>query len=150
MEGRQGEIVTTPLTQAQTVRAWAKEQGYPVGVRGRLAPHIWEAYAAAHDGFKREIPNATWTCHCGRQWTGLREAHCTQCHRHFASARSFDGHRSYANKRDKEDVVCVDPLSVRIAGFDMKIRDTVWGPVYSFDAGEHYKTDSGNGLYDED
>lgn len=30
------------------VRVWARENGYEVGVRGRLAAELWDAYAAAH------------------------------------------------------------------------------------------------------
>ena len=33
------------------------------------------------------------TCRCGRRWTGLGEAHCATCHRHFGSVASFDKHR---------------------------------------------------------
>lgn len=33
---------------ASAVRAWARDQGLEVGVRGRLASEVWEAYDAAH------------------------------------------------------------------------------------------------------
>ena len=30
------------------VRKWAREMGIPVGVRGRLQAHVWEAYLETH------------------------------------------------------------------------------------------------------
>lgn len=33
------------------------------------------------------------TCRCGRQWTGLSQAHCPTCHEHFSSVPNFDRHR---------------------------------------------------------
>jgi hypothetical protein len=46
---------TTPTTTSATlpapspaIQAWAREQGLPVGVRGRLAADIVTAYAIAH------------------------------------------------------------------------------------------------------
>jgi hypothetical protein len=30
--------------------------------------------------------------HCPRQWTGLLEAHCSACHRHFSNVSAFDAH----------------------------------------------------------
>ncbi len=38
----------TPKGEATAVRAWAKEQGLPVGERGRIAPDLYDAYTAAH------------------------------------------------------------------------------------------------------
>lgn len=38
----------TPKGAATEVRAWAKEQGLPVGERGRIAPELFDAYTAAH------------------------------------------------------------------------------------------------------
>ncbi len=38
----------TPKGAATEVRAWAKEQGLPVGERGRIAPDLYDAYTAAH------------------------------------------------------------------------------------------------------
>lgn len=38
----------TPKGAATEVRAWAKEQGIPVGERGRIAPDLFDAYTAAH------------------------------------------------------------------------------------------------------
>lgn len=137
------------VTQAQLVRTWAKSQGFEVGVRGRIAPAIWQAYANAHDGFAREAPAGTAHCDCGRQWTGLREAHCSVCHRHFSTPRNFDAHRQYASKKTREHVICVDPLTVTLdGGYPMKIVDTVWGPIYVV-AKDHYMTDDENGLYDD-
>ena len=41
---------------------------------------------------------------CGRKWTGMKECHCTACHRHFSTVRNFDAHM----KRGR----CVDPLTL--------------------------------------
>ena len=30
---------------------------------------------------------------CDRNWTGLAEAHCATCHRHFTGVTAFDAHR---------------------------------------------------------
>lgn len=38
-----------PSPSTAEVRAWAREQGYPVSDRGRLRPHIWAAWRAAHN-----------------------------------------------------------------------------------------------------
>lgn len=38
----------TPKGAATEVRAWAVEQGLPVGTRGRIAPDLYDAYTAAH------------------------------------------------------------------------------------------------------
>lgn len=37
-----------PLTEAGTIRQWARENGFEVGQRGRLKPEVKEAFAAAH------------------------------------------------------------------------------------------------------
>lgn len=44
---------------------------------------------------------------CGREWTGLNQAHCTSCHRHFAGVTAFDAHW-----RGKEDRYCIDPATL--------------------------------------
>lgn len=45
------------------------------------------------------------TCRCGRTWTGLNQAHCAICHRHFSSVAHFDRHRpSYDG--------CLDPAAI--------------------------------------
>lgn len=33
------------------------------------------------------------SCRCGREWTGLSQAHCPTCHRHFSTVANFDRHR---------------------------------------------------------
>jgi hypothetical protein len=33
------------------------------------------------------------SCRCGRQWTGLSQAHCATCHQHFSSVANFDRRR---------------------------------------------------------
>lgn len=130
------------MTQASDVRAWAREQGFDVGVRGRIAPVVWDAYAKAHDGFRREdeIPGL-WNCRCGRQWSGLREAHCMACHKHFSTPANFDAHRPHG--------ACVDPLSVNCKGYPMKVKASIWGPIYVID-NDHYRTVDATGLYDDD
>lgn len=35
-------------TEVQVIRDWARENGVPVGARGRLNPAVIEAYAEAH------------------------------------------------------------------------------------------------------
>lgn len=35
-------------TPASVIRAWARENGIPVGSRGRIDPYVKAAYAAAH------------------------------------------------------------------------------------------------------
>lgn len=132
-------------TQAQAVRTWAREQGFEVGVRGVIAPAIWRAYENAHDGFSREVPTGSASCRCGRQWTGLREAHCTVCHRHFSTPRNFDYHR----QATENATVCLDPTEVSVeGGHAMRAKDTVWGPLYVLDK-EHYLTGDDSGLYDD-
>lgn len=127
-------------TQAQAVRAWARTQGYDVGVRGRIAPNVWEAYATAHDDFKRETPAGTARCgDCGRWWTGLRECHCTVCHAHFSTVDGFDAHRPSGT--------CINPLDARVKGDPLREKTTVWGPIFVRD-GEHWKTEGNEGLYD--
>jgi hypothetical protein len=39
------------------------------------------------------MPAVTGACKCGRQWTGLAEAHCPTCHEHFSTVANFDRHR---------------------------------------------------------
>lgn len=110
-------------TQAQLVREWARGRGYSPGVRGRIAPEIWDEYAAAHPGFQREQPRGEWSCpHCGRQWTGKRECHCTICHRHFSTVDGFDAHRPEGK--------CADPLTVRVRGNPLRAKQTMWGTIY--------------------
>jgi len=43
-----GDLVPAEPTTAE-VRAWAVAAGLPVSDRGRLKPHVWDAYRAAHD-----------------------------------------------------------------------------------------------------
>lgn len=138
MDRQQGE---SDMTQAQAVRKWATAQGYDVGVRGRIAPAIWEAYAGAHSEFQRETPPGSASCKCGRNWTGVRECHCTVCHCHFSTVANFDAHRPHG--------VCVNPLEARLGGYNLKAKATVWGTIYVTDK-EHYKTAELDGLYDDE
>ncbi|HET6914880.1 MAG TPA: hypothetical protein VFH56_02205 [Acidimicrobiales bacterium] len=44
-------------------------------------------------------------CTCGREWTGLAQAHCSICHVHFSTVANFDRHKpSYAG--------CLDPAEI--------------------------------------
>lgn len=128
-------------TQGQLVRDWAKEQGYEVGIRGRIAPAIWTAYAEAHEDFEREVPNGGGVhCPgCGRRWTGLRECHCRRCHCHFSTVANFDGHLFATEHGSK----CVNPLDKRVKaqGARLREKETVWGTIY-VQEGDHWKTDS--------
>lgn len=36
---------------------------------------------------------------CGREWTSLIAAHCSECHEHFSSGQGFDAHRMYGKCR---------------------------------------------------
>ena len=45
------------------------------------------------------------SCNCGRNWTGLAQAHCTVCHEHFGSVRGFDRHRSTGRCQDPAGIV---------------------------------------------
>lgn len=111
------------MTQAQQVRVWAGENGYVTGIRGRIAPEIWQAYAAAHPGFQREQPKGEAYCtSCGRWWTGKRECHCTVCHGHFSTIDGFDAHRPEGK--------CIDPLKARVKGDPLRAKQTVWGTIY--------------------
>lgn len=115
-------------TQGQQVRDWARANGYEVGIRGRIAPAIWSAYADVHEGFEREAPQSgTAICApgCGRRWTGFTECHCRRCHRHFSGVFWFDLHLDAHSK-------CTDPLTVTTkAGAPlMREKETVWGMIY--------------------
>lgn len=52
------------------------------------------------------------SCACGRQWRGLAEAHCPNCHAHFSRVSAFDAHRPGVKG-------CVDPATLRKAGQPM-------------------------------
>jgi hypothetical protein len=45
------------------------------------------------------------SCNCGREWTGLAQAHCTVCHAHFSTVGNFDAHRPSYNG-------CLDPGAI--------------------------------------
>jgi hypothetical protein len=36
------------IATEKDVRAWARKVGIPVGERGRLQAHVWQAYLEAH------------------------------------------------------------------------------------------------------
>lgn len=61
------------------------------------------------------------TCRCGRTWTGLNQAHCSICHRHFSSPANFDRHRpSYDG--------CLDPAGIQRRNGDPVLK-AVSGPL---------------------
>lgn len=43
-------------------------------------------------------------CNCGRNWTGLAQAHCTVCHEHFSTVGNFDKHRGTGTCQHPADV----------------------------------------------
>ena len=45
---------------------------------------------------------------CDNRWTGLAMAHCSACHRTFATVSLFDRHRSQCGPRG----ACLDPESL--------------------------------------
>lgn len=59
------------------------------------------------------------TCRCGRHWTGLSQAHCPTCHRHFSSVALFDRHRPGSGG-------CVDPAAIQT-----RTGQSVYKPVES-------------------
>jgi hypothetical protein len=132
---------------ANAVRTWARENGYEVGVRGRIAPHIQQAYAAAHGNtIAVEITEHRGpSCTCGRKWGegAKREAHCATCHCHFSTVRNFDLHRPQGK--------CAPPESVLDKDGEPKLRgrETVWGITYVGNR-EHYLTITDDGLFDEE
>lgn len=44
-------------------------------------------------------------CTCGREWTGLAQAHCTVCHHHFSTVSNFDRHRPGGHCQPPGDVI---------------------------------------------
>jgi hypothetical protein len=40
------------------------------------------------------------SCRCGREWSGLAQAHCPTCHEHFGSVQGFDRHRRSGQCQD--------------------------------------------------
>ena len=66
---------------------------------------------------------------CNRTWTGLAEAHCTSCHRHFTTASAFDLHR--VGPTDTRH--CTDPTTLTRGDGAPKLTVTprksgeVWG-----------------------
>lgn len=42
---------------------------------------------------------------CTRRWSGLAEAHCAACHRHFSNGNTFDLHRAGGK--------CLDPAKIK-------------------------------------
>ena len=65
---------------------------------------------------------------CTRRWSGLAEAHCAACHRHFSNVGTFDLHR--VNGR------CVDPKTIKYEDGKSKgkprlrLADRASGPVW--------------------
>lgn len=61
---------------------------------------------------------------CGRQWTGVRQLHCSACHEHFTVVRNFDKHLDVDHNREPS-VQCRPPGSCGLV-----TRDTSRGPVW--------------------
>lgn len=50
-----GPMTTAGAPSTSEVRTWAREQGLPVGDRGRLSPDLVAAYSSAHgEGVERQ------------------------------------------------------------------------------------------------
>lgn len=45
---------------------------------------------------------------CDRNWTGIAEAHCAACHRHFTTTTAFDKHRQGTD----DNRYCADPATL--------------------------------------
>lgn len=72
---------------------------------------------------------------CDRVWTGIAEAHCTTCHRHFTGITAFDEHRGGPD----DDRRCADPAMLVDGRGDPKLSERLRasGPVWgSPSAGE--------------
>lgn len=123
------------MSNAAAVREWARNNGYTVAERGRLAPEIHRAYQAVHGAPDDQPLNAAkctrllaqpgvYVPGCGRVWTGLNECHCRGCHRHFSNVRNFDGHRPKG--------ACVDPGLIfdRHSQPKFKVRASAWGDLW--------------------
>jgi hypothetical protein len=113
-------------TVTPSVRDWARANGFTVADRGRLAPAVHKAYRDAFGERDRPDTGAA-QCKCGRTWTGLRECHCTICHRQFSTVRWFDEHR-----RNMGPKHCHDPLTLTEADGvtpRYKIVDNAWGQI---------------------
>lgn len=69
---------------------------------------------------------------CDATWTGMAPAHCSGCHRLFASAGLFDQHRK-ATRGIAEDSKCIDPVTIRKNDIRvMFFREGMWrGPQVS-------------------
>lgn len=93
------------------VRGSTKSAGSNAGSRGYAAPYGPHCCSA-----------------CCAVWTGARAAHCSACHRSFASVGLFDAHRSIAG----EHGVCRDPVSLTVQSGQrasepvMVFRDGMW------------------------
>lgn len=113
------------ITDPPNIRQWARDNGFTVAARGRIAPAIHAAYREAF-GVRERPANGAHCTGCGRTWTGQRECHCTVCHRQFSTVRWFDDHRRNSGRN-----WCVDPLSLsnRDGSPKFKIAENAWGPI---------------------
>jgi hypothetical protein len=58
---------------------------------------------------------------CSREWSGIRAAHCSQCHHTFTTPNAFDAHQFLK----PGGVTCRDPSSVGLVYVD-------WRDAYRF------------------
>lgn len=75
----------------------------------------------------------TYTCGgCVNQWSGVSRAHCSGCHRTFATARSFDLHR----RLQRGEGICLDPGTIRTDNGKgdpvLTYRDGLWRSAREF------------------
>lgn len=78
---------------------------------------------------------------CGRKWSGLSQAHCGTCCRHFGSVRGFDRHRATGR--------CVDPATIRDQSGRPYFKAVVGplGTTWSRDNPRgHYRSDGAAGI----
>ena len=78
------------------------------------------------------------SCTCGRKWTGLAQAHCTVCHRHFSTVANFDRHRPGTKG-------CQDPASLTKRNGEAAFKASE-GPYGTTWMDSRERVDSGNAV----
>jgi hypothetical protein len=68
------------------------------------------------------------SCSCGRTWTGLAQAHCPTCHRHFGSVAGFDRHRPSGHCQDPA------PMTTRAGRRIFRIAEGPLGGTWVLDS----------------
>lgn len=54
------------------------------------------------------------SCECGREWTGMSEAHCAApgCHESFSTVANFDAHRVFREDGDWNTRGCLNSAEI--------------------------------------